>query len=783
MVEIIEKQVTNKGMFEPVYNNHAWINKQVSELETWERLMPEDPKVLHPPAKWSPMMKDFKHLRREDKVRLNDLIKRKDEDCYRFAKAIGGEARKQAVILAAQTADYVMEQVEQKKGVYIENSEGILQLLEEHSRVQMIMMRDMEQLVQSTPQLLAQQKRNSEMVIVDEMIARVAEGIKMKNEMAKEADKFDQEIAERTLQYSLNGMTDQQQAEVSKMQDRRGVYLKEMSRSTANIVQAVTGAKLAPRADQTKTGYKIAIVMPDNFQNDKGKQIASNVLASLMSAPHEYYALIPFVMRMNDYDPATAIFCKPPASDDMEVDATGQKVSQPYMGVPQEMLMEYIQQDKALYVELMVVMRGHQDLVAKLHGEWRYGMHQSKTTKVPNESGVNLVWGLMTMFRPAGAEHRIKVEETLNKMYEKFNGKNRPHEVIDEYRKYLNEAIELGIKIKWLNTGRKIVVKVNKMNSMYAPVLNKYLEDDIDLDDAALRLDKLFADITRISNTLHKSDDEEMKKEMYPKRAFHINEQNDQGRGFNEYYGEYEIGTEYGSNYGIEEEEVQYNNHHVNHVYEEKGSYNQMKGKGHGRKGDSYNNYKRKGGKNNNNNNNNYKRDFANLTSQFQKGGRGSNPNGRQSMRVRVKCEAKGCDMMTAVGHFCLRHYRELVTDGKITKADGTVMPFDEYKSQFRSAKGSAKRAWERGDQVEYMEAITHIIRMAAEYDDDAAYIDGYESSKRKDSEGDEGWGEKDDEGEKQAAKRMRMEKEEEEEDIDQDVFMRKAFEVKRGKN
>jgi len=139
--------------------------------------------------------------------------------------------------------------------------------------------------------------------------------------------------------------------------------------------------------------------------------------------------------------------------------------------------------------------------------------------------------------------------------------------------------------------------------------------------------------------------------------------------------------------------------------------------------------------------------------------------------------------MMTAVGHFCLRHYRELVTDGKITKADGKVMPFDEYKSQFRSAKGSAKRAWEKGDQVEYMEAISHICRMAAEYDDDAAYTDGYESSKRKDSEGDEGWGEKDDEGEKQAAKRMRIENEGEEEDIEQDVFMRKAFEVKRGKN
>jgi len=78
---------------------------------------------------------------------------------------------------------------------------------------------------------------------------------------------------------------------------------------------------------------------------------------------------------------------------------------------------------------------------------------------------------------------------------------------------------------------------------MYAPVLNKYLEDDIDLDDAALRIDKLFADITRISNTLMKTDTDEMKKEMYPKRAFHINDQHDKERGFNEYYDDYANST------------------------------------------------------------------------------------------------------------------------------------------------------------------------------------------------------------------------------------------------
>ena len=75
---------------------------------------------------------------------------------------------------------------------------------------------------------------------------------------------------------------------------------------------------------------------------------------------------------------------------------------------------------------------------------------------------------------------------------------------------------------------------------------------------------------------------------------------------------------------------------------------------------------------------------------------------------------------------------------------------------------------------------------MAVEHDDDAAYVEGYESTNRTDDEGerrDEGWGEKEDYGEKHAAKRMRTVNEGEEEEIDQDMFMRKAFEVNKGKN
>ena len=152
-----------------------------------------------------------------------------------------------------------------------------------------------------------------------------------------------------------------------------------------------------------------------------------------MSAAHIYYAIIPFLLRMNDFCPVTAVFCKPPAEDDIEGDGAGNMRAVPYHDVPECMVAEFIQQDKQLYGELTVLLKEKADLTARLHGEFRYGMHDNRTAKVMPESGINMLWGLMTMFRPAGAEHRMKVETILNKMHEKFNNKQRPHDVIDEY--------------------------------------------------------------------------------------------------------------------------------------------------------------------------------------------------------------------------------------------------------------------------------------------------------------------------------------------------------------
>ena len=104
------------------------------------------------------------------------------------------------------------------------------------------------------------------------------------------------------------------------------------------------------------------------------------------------------------------------------------------------------------------------------------------------------------------------------------------------------------------------------------------------------------------------------------------------------------------------------------------------------------------------------------------KGGRGAYPNGRQSQRIKVDCEAMKCEQKTAVGHYCLRHYRELVTEQKIQKKDGSWMKFEDYKSKFKGQKGSAQRAWEVGEYTEAIRLVEDICMMAMMEDDPGEY-------------------------------------------------------------
>jgi hypothetical protein len=99
------------------------------------------------------------------------------------------------------------------------------------------------------------------------------------------------------------------------------------------------------------------------------------------------------------------------------------------------------------------------------------------------------------------------------------------------------------------------------------------------------------------------------------------------------------------------------------------------------------------------------------------KGGRGADLKGK-SNRIKLECEAMRCEVSTAVGHFCLRHYRELVTEQKIQKKDGSWLKFEDYKSKFRGQKGNAQRAWETGEYMEAMRIVEHICMMAMEQDD-----------------------------------------------------------------
>ena len=707
-------------MFIPVFNNHPRIGALVEEYDSWKRIYPRQSALRTGAVVDIPG--EFMHLRPEDKQLVCNLIASKDEEAYQYAEAVGNEAWKQGLLFAAQAVDHALFITEGEKGVFKhvlnEHQTVLLKMSDECDDVDKII----KAMIKSTPDLNLQHKRHAELMRVEEMITNIAQGVRHKNEMALEAEKCDRNITEMTHLFRYT-MTDEQQKGISKEQDKRTMFLKESNRCTANIVQAVTGTQLQPRSDQIKMDYRIPLTLPENFQRDKGKMIYSNAKTSITSAAHIYYTLIPFLCRMNDFCPVTAVFCKPPAEDDVETDELGIIRAVPYHDVPECMVTEFIQQDKLLYGEISVLLKEYPDLIARLHGEFRYGMHDNRTAKVMQESGINMIWGLMTMFRPAGAEHRMKVETILNKMHEEFSNKQRPHDVIDKYRKYLNEAIELGIKLKWLTTGQRIVMKVNAMDPMFAATLSKYLDEDTELDDAALKLDRLFTDITKISHRIVKKDNDNQMKEGHPKRLFNINE-------FDPYpY----IGDD--DEYWIKDDDIFDESNPGHGYFTNRDMKGKSEGKGWGARGSkgNYNDWDGRVGsevsKYNSGNNYNVKdyrsngvkggrydnRGYVRPTG---KGGRGADYNGRSSQRIQVECEAIKCDQKTAVGHFCLRHYRELVTEQKIQKKDGSWLKFEDYKSKFKGQKGSAQRAWEVGEYTEAMRIVENICMMALTHDD-----------------------------------------------------------------
>ena len=519
LYEALEQQVQTKGMFAPVFNVHA--GGLVREYDSWKRFYPPQSALRTGGVVDIPY--EFAHMSMDDKQLVCNLIAVKDETAYQHAEAVGNEAWKQGLTFAAQAVEHALFIAEGDKGVFKhvlnEHQTILTKMSDESADVDKII----HAMIKSTPDLNMQFKRNEELKRINDMISDIAQGVSNKNDMTREAEICDRNIAEMTYMFKYT-MTDEQQKAISKEQEKRTMFLKESNRYTTNIVQAVTGTQLQPRSDQIKMDYRIYMTLPENFEKDKGRQIWGNAKSSMISAATIYYTLIPYLLRMNDFCPNTAVFCKPPAEDDVMIDEVGNIRPVPYHDVPECMVTEFIQQDKLLYGEVSALLKEYPDLTARLHGEFRYGMHENRTAKVMPESGINMLWGLMTMFRPAGAEHRMKVETILNKMHEEFNNKQRPHDVIDKYRKYLNEAMELGIKLKWLTTGQRIVMKVNAMDPMFATVLSKYIDEDTELDDAALKLDRLFTEIAKISQRIDKKDNENHMKENHPKRLFHVSD-------------------------------------------------------------------------------------------------------------------------------------------------------------------------------------------------------------------------------------------------------------------
>ena len=72
------------------------------------------------------------------------------------------------------------------------------------------------------------------------------------------------------------------------------------------------------------------------------------------------------------------------------------------------------------------------------------------------DNGVFAYWALLSLMRPVDEEYRNLVEEKLNRSFMLLYKQNLSWDhAIAETRPYVVEAKRLGIRIKWMYTGRK----------------------------------------------------------------------------------------------------------------------------------------------------------------------------------------------------------------------------------------------------------------------------------------------------------------------------------------
>ena len=116
---------------------------------------------------------------------------------------------------------------------------------------------------------------------------------------------------------------------------------------------------------------------------------------------------------------------------------------------------------------------------------------EPKQYSVTEGDGLGLFWMMTMLYRPADEAYRENLEQGTYALCRKLSlqSKGNPTKFIEDLRAQLLDANALGVKLKWILTGKMVVTNMANRSNILAQKLQGYLDGSaaVERDDCAAR--------------------------------------------------------------------------------------------------------------------------------------------------------------------------------------------------------------------------------------------------------------------------------------------------------
>ena len=221
----------------------------------------------------------------------------------------------------------------------------------------------------------------------------------------------------------------------------------------------------------------------DILEKSRGQWVRQEIPAWFRNHANELYPVIPYVNRIiNDYDPLTGEYWKPPTLTEAE-----DKIPQAYRE-------EWEKANRSLATKLINSMSN--GMLTKITSSYEYGSNQDKTARADHEDGLSLVFAIVTLSSPNTTEYRDDIDRKMHSCAD-LAASGNPTDFVKTVRGLLAEAVRLNLPVKW-HVAKQIINHLSSRNALFARDLGPSAASCTNQDDSAEQFDAL---LTKIENT------------------------------------------------------------------------------------------------------------------------------------------------------------------------------------------------------------------------------------------------------------------------------------------